>query len=356
MTNISMQSSHNGYLPTISPYGMPLSSPQLHAAHAGMPPSSMHNQNLNLDTSFQFAYHPNSFNAIPIHTHPHNTSAGENLTNQPLLAGYAPTMQTIPTQPPSAHPAAAQWSIAAHTAIPINPLGQPQSHLHTQTIQPHHSMQSNSPTATNLISSTHNPSTLTPQQQQQPTSLQQTQSHKSASLPAVQQSIVQSTSNSSGNLVQQTTSTNISPSNTPSSTTTNNQSQQTSNSNLAQLNTSSNQQIQQQPQPVPIHHNVPPQNWYSNPHLYSSTPIPHPTNLIANPNAGIAQANQPGAQVVVPFSHSQAVTFGYQAGYPATGYVPANLMQVSTPWQQSMNPYVYGKYINFQIFFRSFFN
>ena len=305
-----MQSSHNGYLSGLSPYvphhTISTQPPphQLHAAHHSiMPPPQ------NLDTSFQFAYHPNGYSTIHPTLH-HNTHR----TDSPLIAGYAPAPhhpQAI--QPPSHQLVSQPWPLGHHHPV-ANQLG----HLHT--IPAHHSMQT-SPTASNITP--HHQSIL--QQQAMP------------AVPIIQ--------NCGGtNLVQQqqqqTTVTNISRPNTPSSSSnvtnsnlqqqqiqsqqqTSSNSNQANNANLAQLNTNQPQQIQQpQPSvtPTAIHQ---PQTWYSHPYS-STTPVPHPSST-----------NLPHQAVNPAFSQAH-ITFGY----PTTGYVPAGTL-MPTHWQHQ-NPYLYG--------------
>lgn len=339
MTNISIQSSHNGYLSAgLSPY-VPLSTQhhQLHAAHHSiMPPPAQLNQNLDA-SSFQFAtaYHPNGYSTIPMHPHARTDS----LTNStPLIAGYAPAALSS-HQPPTQQLVSHQQWIPTHHHP--NQLG----HLHTiNTMQPTHhtAAMRSSPTASNM---TH----------QQIINFQ----HHST-IPTV--SIVQ---NSAGNLVQQQQITsNLSRPNTPSPTSNNSSNnpqqiqsqnnnsnnQSINNANLAQLSTSNvsggSNQATPQPSLTPnaIQHQS--QNWYSNTHYSSTTPtpIPHPsltttpqqqTNLIpTNPNV-TCQTNPSAA-------FSQAITFGY----PPTGYIPTAGLMPAAPahWQQPQNPYIYGNY------------
>lgn len=285
MTNISMQSSHNGYLSGLSPYVPQLSSQagthQLHAVHTIMPPPQ---QAQNLDTSFhQFAYHPNSYSTM--HHSIHNAHTRQE--NAPLISSFAPhhSIQTPSHQLVSSQ---TPWPLAH----PANQLG----HLHT--IQPHHSMQT-SPNSSNA----HHQSIL-PQPQ--------------GAIPAV--TIIQ---NNSGNLVQQQTSEPNTPSSTPNSNLLQ-QPQQQSNSSNQQSNANLVQPQIQHPQPsiTPTNHPIHHQAWY------------HPqTNLIANPNTN---ALQPGQQSMNP-AFSQAIAFSYPPGY--------GTLMSTAHWQPHQNPYLYGNCI-----------
>lgn len=323
MTNISIQSSHNGYLSNLSPYvshhhpqiTTQPSGHQLHAAHHTtiMPPPQ------NLDTSFQYAY-PNGYSAM----HPLNHNA--HTENAPLIAGYAPISHQHPTALQTSHQLISSqpaWPLAHHPAATTNQLG----HLHTINTIPTHSMQTspthhhhqsmhlqtNAPiTAVPILQTSSNANFIQQPSQQQPTNL----SRPDTPLSNSNVNSINLQSNTSGS--------------------TSNSTAQQTNVNLAQLN--SNQQIPQQPQQSLTPTAIQSQAWY--PHPFSSTPVAHPsTNLIAASTNTAASLQSAHHQAQNPAFSSQAITFGYSTA----GYVPTpGTFMPTTHWHQ--NPYIYGNY------------